>query len=416
MRGTEAGVCLELLRAGLAASPIASGDFDELESLNWASVLGTARQHRLGGLFCEGVRRLSWERRVPAPAWESLQMSYYSNLAHNLVLFRHGEQIVERTARLGLPVILLKGAALAGSLYGNVALRPMADLDLLVRREEGPAMEELARELGYERQESADHATLLRHRGSGTYLEVHTGLLSCPDYFALRTEDLLARSRPAAFWPAPARTLSPADHLLHLSLHGSFQHAFHQAAINACDMFLLSRSPNLDWDAFFATARAPRLAPLVYGGLVLAHRLLPSENLRQALETLRPRASWLQKRAVEGLSAESLLAPLAEDAPVPAWRRILWAPGLSDALSLVRHTLNGPGGKQSAWAGLKRALALVSRHAPAVLRSRKARGALGKSRQRVKPPSLDSVAPAAVGTERFERASACDSRFPRSLN
>jgi len=397
----EATLCHELLRAGLdlGLSPDPSGaDGLALADVNWPLLLALSRQHRLGGLLCEGVRRLNLKNRVPAPVWESLQMGYYSNLAHNLVLFRHGEEIIERSARLGLPVILLKGAALAGTLYGNVALRPMADLDLLVRRAEARAMIDLAGRLGYELQEVAGHATLLRHRASGTYLEVHNSLTSCPDYFGIETEDLLARSRAAAFWPAPARTLAPADHLLHLALHGSFQHAFRQAAINACDMFLLSRTPDLDWEAFLATARAPRLAPLVYGGLELAQRLLPSENLARALATLRPRASWLQRRSVARLSAEALLAPLAEDAPPPAWRRILWVPSLRDALALVGHTLRGPGGESSAWLRLQRGLALVSRHglAPALLRFR-SRVLRPKAGPQISPAGR--AAHAAVGAE-----------------
>lgn len=397
MRGQEAAACLQLLQAGLDPSLASRRDGPSLEHLDWPWMLAAARQHRLGGLLCEGIRRLAWESRVPAPVWESLEMGYYSNLAHNLVLFRHGEEIVERAARLGMPVILLKGAALAGALYGNVALRPMADLDLLVRRAEARAMVDLACALGYDCQDVTDHATGLRHRGSDTYLEIHTSLTSCPDYFGIQTEDLLARSRAAAFWPAPARTLAPADHLLHLCLHGSFQHAFRQAAINACDMFLLSRSPDLDWDAFFAEARAPRLAPLVYGGLELAERLLPSEALARARETLSPSASWLQRRAVARLTAESLLAPLAEDAPAPVWRRILWVPGVRDALSLVRHTLARPGGGNSAWTRLERGFALLSRHGPArALRSWQAK-ARRRKRGRAVPPSLPvQAAPAAI--------------------
>ncbi len=397
----EATLCRQLLRAALdpsLSSDPAEFDAAALAGVNWSLLLEMSRQHRLGGLLCEGVRRLELTRGIPAPVWESLQMGYYSNLAHNLVLFRHGEEIIERSARLGVPVILLKGAALAGTLYRNVALRPMADLDLLVRRSEARAMIDLVGRLGYELGEVASHATLLRHRASGTYLEVHTSLTSCPDYFGIETEDLLARSRAAAFWPVPARSLAPADHLLHLALHGSFQHAFRQAAINACDMFLLSRAPDLDWEAFFAQARVPRRAPLVYGGLELAQRLLPSESLAGALATLRPQASWLQRRSVARLSAEALLAPAAEGAPPPAWRRILWVPSLHDALALVGHTLRGPGGESSAWWRLQRGLALVSRHGlDRVLRRFRSRVPRPKAAPGIRLPGRG--APAAVGAE-----------------
>ena len=91
-----------------------------------------------------------------------------------------------------IAVILLKGAALAETIYGNIAVRPMGDLDLLVRREDVAAALAALRAAGWEAVETEprDGLTLayeveiaLQKPGPiPVLLEIHWGLLDSPHY------------------------------------------------------------------------------------------------------------------------------------------------------------------------------------------------------------------------------------------
>jgi len=68
-------------------------------------------------------------------------------------------------------------------------------------------------------------------------------------------------------------TLTPEDHLLHICLHGSFQHGLGQPAINACDTYLLSQLPELDWEIFLKRASnrlmMMKKRPFIKNGFIL---------------------------------------------------------------------------------------------------------------------------------------------------
>jgi hypothetical protein len=53
-----------------------------------------------------------------------------------MVLYRQLKEILIEFNKNNIPVILLKGAHLAQFVYGNIALRLMSDIDLLVKKED----------------------------------------------------------------------------------------------------------------------------------------------------------------------------------------------------------------------------------------------------------------------------------------
>jgi Uncharacterised nucleotidyltransferase len=54
----------------------------------------------------------------------------------SIAQLREWDWIVRRLAGGGVDLLVLKGVPLAQELYGDPVLRPMQDLDLLIRREQ----------------------------------------------------------------------------------------------------------------------------------------------------------------------------------------------------------------------------------------------------------------------------------------
>ena len=95
-----------------------------------------ARRERVGPLLYDAVRK---KHLLPAEVETALRQSYYLTAACNLRLFAALDQALRALAARGIEVIVLKGAALAQTVYPSVALRPMGDLDVLVRPASVPA-------------------------------------------------------------------------------------------------------------------------------------------------------------------------------------------------------------------------------------------------------------------------------------
>jgi hypothetical protein len=304
------------------------------------------------------------ESLPPTAVWSGLYSDYYTNLARNVVLHDHCESLTEEAHRSNIPVLLLKGAAFVGWLYGDSGLRPMADLDVLIHERDASAVIGLAEKLDYTLYQTTDHAISLRHSKSGTYLEIHTSLTSCPGYLGLDTEEMFKRSQSTGRGTGAASTLAPDDHLLHLCLHGSFQHGLRQPGINACDVYLLSQLPGLDWDRFLRHASRPRLTPLVYAGLSISHRVLPNPEVQGALEALELRVPGRLRRWAKNLKITSLISASEESVNGSPWSRIAWTPSLKDAYQLISETLQPRDiGANHHHSVLRRGFHLVRRHA-----------------------------------------------------
>jgi hypothetical protein len=120
------------------------------EKIDWNSFLEKARQNGVSPIIF-----LRWNEiknrftDVPSRISEDLGKDYYLNAAINTLIFEELRTVLNAFKESGIPMIVLKGAALASTVYNNLALRPMADIDLLVKKEDLLLADERLNALGY---------------------------------------------------------------------------------------------------------------------------------------------------------------------------------------------------------------------------------------------------------------------------
>ena len=73
------------------------------------------------------------EKTVPRFILDKLKKDYVSNLKRNMILLGELQYLMNEFKNNDIKCITLKGAYLAENVYENVACRPMADIDILVR-------------------------------------------------------------------------------------------------------------------------------------------------------------------------------------------------------------------------------------------------------------------------------------------
>ncbi len=272
--------------------------------VNWDQLLHQARQHNIAPLVYATLR----DESATLPPWVSkaLRSSYYQAARRNALLYDELTAIVRAFDEAEIPVILLKGAALAQGTYGNVALRPMGDLDLLVRSDMMAQAEALLSLRGYLVLDGSDshlrHMTL-RHpqSSSGTHVEVHRHVVSSPYYRTAIPEDWLWRDPGALVVDGlPALSLSPEATIIHSCLHFLDHTGTKGTLLWLCDVAEVARKKDVDWDALARAVREYRITLPVRSLLLTCRETLgvsPPDRIMDGLLAARP--GFVEKKAYQ---------------------------------------------------------------------------------------------------------------------
>ena len=221
-----------------------------------------------------------------------------SSLAHAEILGRVEADFEEA----GIPLVLLKGAALAGPVWGDPALRPMSDIDAWVRAEDLPRATARMGAMGFVEvnlNRRRPQALKLLGRGESQFrlpgresalVELHVSPFK--GFWARHTatvdeSGIHERSLPAG--PGRhARVLAPEDQVIHLAFHlatGQFSAAPLRAIV---DIALVARAASVDWTTVADRAAAWRLATMTWTVLDRAEHLVGVRGAAEATSRLRP--------------------------------------------------------------------------------------------------------------------------------
>lgn len=255
----------------------------------------------------EAVRERTGREAIAFAAWEIRDRSVLVPLLTDL-------------AASGLDSVLLKGTALAYSLYGSPAERQRGDTDILVAPEDWNRARDILSRNGYRQASEGSSDRILqeewvyRAENGGLHcVDLHRNMLPA---FALGdlfdTETLLGRARPVPALRDGAKRLATPDALLHACIHRAkhFTTPYFSGAepgyggdrlIWFKDIDLLARDMNAaDWEVFLVEAERTGAAALCLDGLKRAHILLGTETPEDVLARLlaAPQTSRLQSYLV----------------------------------------------------------------------------------------------------------------------
>ncbi len=196
----------------------------------WALVLKAARELRLSGLLMDRLPAGS----LPGIVKEQFERSRISIQHRNLYLWLALEEWLDRFEAAGIPVLVLKGAALTRLVYRNMGQRPMTDIDFLVERDSFHRAAQRLTEAGLVRVVDVEgndrlprtQAMFCTPRSHPIFVDLHWHLVDS-NYYARRVPirwfwehtTLLDQEKPAM------RVLSPEAQLLHLVAHLELHHA-----------------------------------------------------------------------------------------------------------------------------------------------------------------------------------------------
>lgn len=243
---------------------------------------------------------------APEPLAGMLHSAYQRQLAHNHYVIEQLRQALEALDRLD--VLVIKGLALASSVYADAGARPTADIDLAVHLSDAPVVARRLEKQGYfpkadfeEKLALYCHGTLERESAAGVPIELHW---SVGRNFPSRPMDelLWKDSLPVDVFGVQARTLSAENQLLlaclHLVHHSVF--GWQPSLLWLTDVALLIGKESISWPSFLQMVVQQQCERAVYAALVLSERLAGVAAPAEVRAALRAGAGSIGRLASRG--------------------------------------------------------------------------------------------------------------------
>jgi hypothetical protein len=297
---------------------------------DWDSLAALAEREGLAGILWRELQRAG--ASPPTSATRRFEEFVTLQRLRQPRLERSLEEAMGAVANAGVPCALLKGPFLGERLYGEAALRPSVDLDLLVSADDLDHATAALGDAGWRVEGGASarwhrrhHHHLLLGRPGATDVELH--FRAHVGFGAvLPAEDLLGRTSSSEFLGKPVRLLAPEDEALYLAVHAA-GHGLGRLLWLVDLKALLALHPGLDWNAVVARAQAfglLRAAAFSFSAASDLGAAVPPEA--QALSPLRRRAAEGAARAAVGYArpwstaASLALNTILADGPLAATR------------------------------------------------------------------------------------------------
>ena len=183
---------------------------------------------------------------------EEVRTNTYRSICRNVLSILAANEI---------PMILLRGAALADTVYAAPALRHSHDIDILSEPRYWDSIVTLLASLGFvlrQKETSTDCPKVVLGHRSGLPLVLHRNLFEIPFYNPDRSE-LWSRSQTRVVADVAARVLSPTDALLHLCGHASYSPSRESFRWITDAWFVIDRHRDMEWDLLLDCARRNHL-------------------------------------------------------------------------------------------------------------------------------------------------------------
>lgn len=259
---------------------------------------------------------------VPPDARLRLAAAYGRSALENQLIQRQLQELLVTFDEAAIPVVVLKGGILAFSVYEEPALRPMGDLDVLVRDADVAAATGALERLGYAipPDTSVDGYHVPFVRENGVLVELHRDLDYRGSAVRFDLDRLWSRATSVDVRGVRALGLAPPDQLLHLCCHAARHHAWGADSPRALPLRVLvdvarcaDRLEPDDWREVVERARAMRAARFVRVTIAVLERALGRCAPPEVLVALGPHS---EDDAIVDQVWSLLTAPPAREAPV----------------------------------------------------------------------------------------------------
>lgn len=277
--------------------------------LDWNYIIGCSIKQGISPLFYWNLKKINNGKDVPSEIMKNLEKIYYSNLARNMLLYDELSKILTAFKKAGIDTIVLKGAFLAEEIYKNIGLRPMSDIDLLIKEKDLQKAKKELTELKYSA--TSVHQTKL-HEQFQTVLDNelsfinHNIKIAIDLHWDIQSPYIPYKVDINKFWNnarlikitgVETLTFAPEDLLQHLCLHMDKHISISSSPAakplrDYCDIAEVTKyyKDEINWDYFLQSSKGYGIEEPIFQGLFIAKKYFGAfvpKNVLSELKTVK---------------------------------------------------------------------------------------------------------------------------------
>ncbi|HDP70024.1 MAG TPA: hypothetical protein ENN38_04350 [Actinobacteria bacterium] len=266
------------------------------DEINWNGIIPLAREHGLLPLLCKATQ----SEKIPEDIRDMFKKEYLnfqiSTLIGNNVLL----EILKALNEKKNPTIPLKGPFLAENIYSLKEIRGYTDLDLLVKENDLPTIENLLAKLNYKplaetpkfKWEEPYPEKVFEKKAGGPPVELQWNIIGKTSYLKSSNFDVSEiwnESSGGKLLGQEILQMKPEHLLIYLSLHFAITHRFERLIwLRDIAEVINFYEKSLDWDYLSKCIIKWQAKSFVYFPLLLAKNLLKANIPDEALKKIRP--------------------------------------------------------------------------------------------------------------------------------
>ncbi len=273
----------------------------------WHTIVRHCLREGVAAVVYYALKKEGLDQEVPGRFLQVLSEQFQFNLTANQALGREISALLTGFNERGVQHLLLKGIALVAECYPTVAMRRMADVDILVKKTDLVTIDGCLAGCGYEPADSDVQTAIRNPDGYLSSLEYHkkgsarpilhihwhpvnTSVPASMFYPYVQVEHLWEKAVPVPWVGAKTRMLSPDHLLIYLCEHAlRINHSFDRMIL-VYDIYrvLMTYRNRLDWSFIVRESRAFHLSDFVFFGLTIVLQFTGPIIPADVLDRLRP--------------------------------------------------------------------------------------------------------------------------------
>lgn len=269
------------------------------QKIDWSYILSFSRHNGIAPLLFHNLNRYAVAESMPEGIRQTFKKIYHSVGFQNALYLEELQHLLHIFEQAGIRTVILKGAAILEDVFRNIALRQMADLDVLVQEEDLDIVGLKLSESGYVPnehehtkewyREQHHHLAPYYHPDRKIAVEIHHHIIPPENHFGIEIEKLWERAQPIHIGNIRTFTLSPEDLIIHLCLHLAYCGGFIGGLRSLADIDQAIRyyGDRMDWNLLVKESCKHYCINFVYYPLYLSKDLLNTEiddNIAKSLK------------------------------------------------------------------------------------------------------------------------------------
>ncbi len=290
-----------------AAGELLSAEFDTDYFLELCKV------HHTLPMAYRNMKAISATGEATATLLKRLKTFYKQSLMKNMMLFEECKKLIVEFEAAGVKAIVNQGMALIATIYSDdIALRPMMDMDFLLRKSDLDKAKEVLLRLGFRMHRAEKEAFAREFETSLEFMKKMKGFSLLPltvelhywdDYkndpigstYDFDVDGIFSRVLTIDFDGVRARILSREDFLVHHIFHMALSHQFTRQ-IWFDDIAQILSLKEFDYELFGKLVNRGGLYNIISATFAILERINGSDHFTRAIETFPPRTKGVKMR------------------------------------------------------------------------------------------------------------------------